>query len=145
MLGLFALSRLTEELKNIFSNVWNIFSLDIRENFVFIITNCDVKQPPAIDSIKSSYFPKFLPISIDNWIKFYNSYLYESLKKEFWDIGISSFDELINIYNKKDNLSLNITKKCLNLDLDSSTNNFLTSLIKFNNYKYYLEIPFIQK
>lgn len=134
-------TRLTEDLKSIFSNVTNIFALDIRKNFVFIITNCDAKQPPVIDSIKGSFFPKFLPKDIDSWIfKFNNSFLFESNRKEFWNIGVSSFDALMNAYNKRDTLTLNITKSYMDFDFDSNSNNFIISLIKLNNYKYYLNI-----
>ena len=37
-------TRLTEDLKNMFSNVYNIFALDIINNYIFIITNCTAMQ-----------------------------------------------------------------------------------------------------
>ena len=52
-------TRYTDDLKNIFSNIWDIFANDIKKNFIFIITNCDVKQPPVLDIIKVLNFQNF--------------------------------------------------------------------------------------
>ena len=134
-------TRLTEDLKSIFSNVCNIFAIDIINNFIFIITNSDAKKPPVIDSIKESYFPKCLPKEMDSWIfKFNNSYLYELNGKDFWKVGISNFDILMNDYKKKENLSLNLTKNNIDFDFHRIANDFIESLFKLTNYKKFYSI-----
>ena len=52
-------TRLTDDLKNIFSNIWDIFAIDIKSNFIFIATNCDARQPPVLDCIKNSHLSKY--------------------------------------------------------------------------------------
>ena len=134
-------TRLTEDLKSIFSNVCNIFAIDIINNFIFIITNSDAKKPPVIDSIKESYFPKCLPKEMDSWIfKFNNSYLYELNGKDFWKVGISNFDILMNDYKKKENLSLNLTKNNIDFDFHRIANDFIVSLFKLHDYKDFYDI-----
>lgn len=53
-------TRLTDEIKIIFSTVLSLFGYDIKNNFIFLLTNCDVKEPPIIDCIKNSNFSKIL-------------------------------------------------------------------------------------
>ena len=131
-------TRLTNDLKNIFSNVWDIFANDIKKNFLLIITNCDARQPPILDCIKSTEFSKFL--SIEKCIyKFNNSYLFDTYQKEFWDAGIAHYKELMDNINKKENISLNLTKKYIELNLEYHNNlrNFIDSTIKLSDYKNY--------
>ena len=46
----------------------------------------------------------------------------------------------MNGYNKRDTLTLNITKSYMDFDFDNNSNHFIISLIKLNSYKYYLNI-----
>ena len=136
-------TRLTDDLKNIFSNVWDIFSIDIKNNFLFIITNCDAKQPPVLDSINNSEFSKFLPKSNKNWFfKFNNSYLYEANQKEFWDVGIAHYDEFMNNITKIEKISLKLTKNYIDLynQFRESSKNFIVTIKKVINYRYYYNI-----
>lgn len=122
-------TRLTEELKFIFSNISKIFAIDIKLNFAFIITNCDAKKPPVLDCIKESQFSFLLNESNNKMIfKFNNSYLYEKNQKDFWDIGISNFDCFFSEVNKKENISLNITKQFIDSNFDKYSKNFLNSI-----------------
>ena len=132
-------TRLTDDLKNIFSNVWNIFAIYIKSNFVFIITNCDAKKPPVLDCIKDSQFSSLLNADSNKMIfKFNNSYLYEISQRDFWDIVMSNFDCLISEVNKKKNITLNITKQSLDFNFDKYSKNFFDSLLlKFNYQMYY--------
>ena len=134
-------TRLTESMKNIFSNVWDIFAIDILMNFIFILTNCDAKQPPIIDCIKNSILSKFLNNSNNNiFFKFNNSYLYDINGKDFWDLWISHYDELLKEISKKDNISLNLTKNLIEFNFDKTAKKFLDSLFSLINYRYYYTI-----
>ena len=134
-------TRYTDELKNIFSNFWDIFANDIKKNFIFIITNCDAKQPPVLDSIKSAEFSKYLPIERCIY-KFSNSYLYEANQKDFWDTGVAHYSEMMNYINKKENITLDFTKYFIGLNSEHHNNlkNFIDSTRKLANYRYYLNI-----
>ena len=134
-------TRLTDELKFIFSNVSKIFAIDIISNFAFIITNCDAKKPPVLDCIKESQLSFLLNEPNNKMIfRFNNSYLYEKNQKDFWDIGISNFECFISEANKKENISLNITKQFIDFNFDKYSNNFLNSLLKQLNYQIYFDI-----
>ena len=134
-------TRLTESMKNIFSNIWDIFAIDILMNFIFILTNCDAKQPPIIDCIKNSLLSKFLNNSNNNiFFKFNNSYLYDINGKDFWDLWISHYDELLKEISKKDNISLNLTKNLIEFNFDKTAKKFLDSLLSLINYRYYYNI-----
>lgn len=54
-------TRLIDEIKSIFSTVLSLFGYDIKNNFIFLLTNSDVKEHPIIDCIKNSNFSKILP------------------------------------------------------------------------------------
>ena len=115
--------------KNNFSNVWDIFANDINKNFIFIITNCDAKQPPVLDCVENSGFSKCISKN-QRWIfKFNNSFLFEINQKEFWDAGIDHYKELINNINQKENISLKLTKNYIELNLEYPKNlkNFINS------------------
>ena len=73
-------TRLTEEIKIIFSTFLSIFGNDIKSNFIFLFTHCDVKEPPVLNLIKNSIFSKILPQLQNPWFfKFNNSYLFETI------------------------------------------------------------------
>lgn len=109
-------TRLTEEVKIIFSTVLNLFGNDIKNNFIFLLTNCDVKIPPVLDCIKISYFSKILKELADPWFfKFNNSYLFETIQNEFWNLGISFYKSLINNAKERKNINLEVSKKLINL------------------------------
>ena len=134
-------TRLTDDLKNIFSNIWDIFAIDIKSNFIFIATNCDERQPPVLDCIKDSHLSKLLFNSKDKMIfKFNNSYLYEINQKDFWNIGISHYDELMSVINQKDNITLNLTKCIIDFKFDKTYSIFVDSLFRLINLKYYFNI-----
>jgi hypothetical protein len=135
-------TRYTDDLKNIFSNIWDIFANDIKKKFIFIITNCDAKQPPVLDIIKSAEISKFLPI--ERFIyKFNNSYLYEANQKDFWDTGVAHYNELMNYINKKENNTLDLTTTYfieLNSEHHNNLKNFIDSTKKLAYYKSYFNI-----
>lgn len=136
-------TRLTDEVKIIFSTVLNLFGYDIINNFIFLITNCDVKDPPVIDCIRSSNFSKILSKLKNPWLfKFNNSYLFEMLKNDFWSLGISNYDTLMNGLIERNNISLEITKKFIDLNnlYKDNKDNFITSLYKLQNIKVYINM-----
>ena len=94
-------ARLPDDLKIFFSNVWDIFSLDKKTNFLFILTNCDAKQPPALDTINDLDISNVISKVSNNFIfKFNNSYLYETNKKEFLDTGNSHYNKFMDSIKK---------------------------------------------
>ena len=136
-------TRLTDDLKNIFSNIWDIFSFDIKKNFVFILTNCDAKQPPALDTINSLDFSKVLSKVSNNYIfKFNNSYLYETNEKEFWDTGSAHYNEFMDSIKNIKKIDLNLSKKYIDLNnkFPENSKNFLGSIKKILNSRYYFNI-----
>lgn len=136
-------TRLTDEIKVIFSTVLSLFGYDIKNNFIFLITKCDAKNPPVLDCIRSSIFSKILKQLPEPWFyKFNNSYLFETIQKDFWDIGNSNFKILIDNLSKKNNNSLEVTKQYINLknSYEENKNNFMTSLIKLQNIKFYINL-----
>lgn len=131
-------TRLTDSLRHIFSYIWNIFAVDILQNFYFIVTNCDAKNPPVVDCIKSSPLSK---LPIENLIfQFNNSYLYEINQEDFWNIGISHYDDLVNNINQKNNITLNITKSILDFNFAQESKNYIISLENIYNNTYYYNI-----
>lgn len=134
-------TRLTRDLKNIFSNVWNIFASDLRNNFIFIITNCDAKKPPVIDCIKDCNFSKIFSKQLESlFFKFNNSYLFDVNQKDLWDIGIYHYNLFFKSLGQKTNISLNLTKYLLNFDFEKSSINFIDSLKKLITYNQYYNI-----
>ena len=109
-------TRLTDAIKIIFSTVLSLFGYDIKDNFLFLLTNCDVKEPSIIDCIKNSNFSQILPELANPWyFKFNNSYLFETNQKDFWNIGNYNYDILIKNLNERKNISLDVTKKFIYL------------------------------
>ena len=134
-------TRLTDELKNIFSNALNIFAFNLRNNFIFVITNCDAKKPPVIDCIKDSNFAKVFHKQLDNIIfKFSNSYLFDVQQKDLWDIGVYHYNIFLKDVGKITNASLNQTKNLVDFDFAKKSKNYLDSLLKIINYNNYYNI-----
>ena len=78
---------------------------------------------------------------MDSWIfKFNNLYLYDSNGKDFWNIGISYYNKLMNDYKKKENITLNLTKNNIDFDFNGTSNDFINSLFKLYNYKSIISI-----
>ncbi len=136
-------TRLIEEIKIIFLTFLNIFGDDIKSNFIFLFTHCDVKEPPVLNLIKNSIFSKILPQLKKPWFfKFNNSYLFETIKKDFWDLEISHYDELINDLKERNYNTLQITKKFIDLknSYEENKEDFITSLHYFQNLKEIINI-----
>ena len=53
-------TRLNSELKNIFHNIFDIFPSEVKNNFIFLETNCDANEPPIKNIIKEYKFLQFL-------------------------------------------------------------------------------------
>ena len=135
--------RLTDEIKLIFSNVWKTFGNDIKNNFIFILTSCDNKDPPVLDCIRGSEFSKILPELKQPWFfKFNNSYLFDNSQKDFWLFGVSCFDKLIKDINNRENISLENTKNFIDLkrDYDSNKVKYISSLKALIEIKQYFNI-----
>lgn len=72
--------------------------------------------------------------------RFNNSYLYDINQKDFWDIGISYYDEFMNVMNQKNNISLNQAKYLNEFNFDKTSTKFINSLIRLINLRYFFNI-----
>ena len=136
-------TRLTDDLKIIFSTVLNLFGYDIINNFIFLFTNCDIKEPPVLNCIRNSNFSEILPDLAKPWFfKFNNSYLFETIQNEFWNLGNSNYNELLNNLKERENTSLEITKKLINLknSYKENKNNFITLIFQLQSLKEYINM-----
>ena len=135
-------TRLDSELKNIFYNIFDIFPSETKNNFIFLLTNCDLDTPPSIKhSIKEYKYLQFLFEQNEKRIfRFNNSYLDEAKKKEIWNIGIAHYKELIDNINKKNNISLETTKYFIDFDFNNISENFIESIKVLICYKKTINI-----
>ena len=130
-------TRFTDEITIIFSTFLGIFGNDILNNFIFLFTHCDTKSPPVIKNINSSIFSQIVSKLQQSWcFKLNNSYLFETTQ-DFWKLGISWLNELINGLKNRTNISLQITKKFIDLknSYEKNRNNFICLLYDFQNLK----------
>ena len=136
-------TRLTDEVKIIFSRITEIFGNDIKNNFIFLLTNCDARTPPVLECIKNSIFSKILQHFQNPWyFMFNNSYLFETIQNEFWNLGNSNYDALINNLKGRKNINLEITKKFIDIKCSYKENkiNFITCLLQLQNIRSYILI-----
>ena len=99
----FSITKLTDNLKYLFSNILDLFGEDVKENFFFILTFYDGSKPKIFSILekKGSGFDKILPYIKGNLLyKFNNWVLYseetdDELVNEIWKINTNNFKEII--------------------------------------------------
>ena len=106
--------RFTYEQNYVFNEVFSLFGKDITDNFIFLFTFCDNKEPLIINSLKyNEPFKSFIPKIKQPWyLKFNNSGFFQNpnelFAKTFFQIGEESFrqflDKLKILPNKKVNV-----------------------------------------
>ena len=123
------IARLTAYQKYIHSNIINIFGNDVAENFIVMLTFCDLAEPPIVNALEdeNSIFDKIIPkIKLPWYYKFNNCDSISTDKeniftKMFWELGMESFKNFIKRIESLPAKSLNLTKEVL-----SSRNNIIT-------------------
>ena len=116
---------------------------DIKSNLIFLFTHCDVKEPPVLNLIKNSIFSNILPqLQLPWFFKFNNSFLFEIVLKDFWDLGISLYNELMDNIKTRNNNTLQITKKFIDLknSYEDNKKKFITSLQDLQALKKVIDI-----
>ena len=107
-----ALVRLTPTQKYIFESILEIFGVDVKENFLTLVTFCDGQKPPVIEAVKAE-------IPCDVFFKFNNSALYthasdnDMFNQMFWQMGEMSFQTFFTEFNAKKSVSIMLTKQVL--------------------------------
>ena len=107
-----ALVRLTPTQKYIFESILEIFGVDVKENFLPLITFCDGQHPPVIEALKAE-------IPFDVFFKFNNSALYthasdnNMFNQMYWKMGEMSFHTFFTEFSNKKSVSIMMTKKVL--------------------------------
>ena len=107
-----ALVRLTPTQKYIFESILEMFGVDVKENFLTLVTFCDGQKPPVIEAVQ-----KEIPCSA--YFKFNNSALYthasddDMFNQMFWKMGEMSFRTFFTEFNAKKSISLMLTKQVL--------------------------------
>ena len=138
--------RFTYEQNYVFNEVFSLFGKDIADNFIFLFTFCDNKEPAIINSLKiNEPFKSFIPKIKQPWyLKFNNSGFFENpndyFAKSFFKIGVESFnqffDKIVTLPNKKVNVAQILSfKNGININiqnLEVEVNNLLKKINEIN-------------
>lgn len=114
-------TRLTENQKNIFSSIIDLFGDEIKENFIATLTSCDGEMPKIVASLeeKNCIFSSIIPHIKKPWYyKFNNSAIFSSDRKDdftqtFFKLGMKSLEKFTNKLIKLSKKSLKKTNKAL--------------------------------
>ena len=109
-----SLARLTPTQKYIFDAVLSIFGKDIIDNIFLVATFADANDPQVLDAVRSAKIP------FQQCFKFNNSALFSRTDNDgsyfnsmFWKMGISSFANFFDKFNKAEMKSLTLTREVL--------------------------------
>ena len=114
-------ARLTVNQKYIFTSILNLFSEDMKENFMALLTFCDGGTPPIVNTLERPdfMFSSLIPYLNKPWYyKFNNSAIFddnleEEFPKMFFKMGMKSFEEFKKRLIKMPKKSLIQTKQVL--------------------------------
>ena len=109
--------RITPEQRYLFNKIFNLFSDDIKDNFLLMRTFCDGKSLYMDKSLKNGDYKDIFP-DIKESFFFNNSGIFESgddnfLGHEFFDLGMKCIKIFIEKLNKFKSKSLNKTKEVI--------------------------------
>ena len=109
--------RLSFEQNYVFYEVLSLFGKNIADNFIFLFTFCDNKEPLIINSLKENDpFKSFISKIKEPWyLKFNNSGFFENPNYDqfvefFFDIGKESFNQFFKKLKTLDNKKVNISQ-----------------------------------
>ena len=144
--------RLSFEQNYVFYEVLSLFGKNIADNFIFLFTFCDNKEPLIINSLKENEpFKSFISKINEPWyLKFNNSGFfgnpnYDQFVKFFFDIGKESFNQffkkLKTLNNKKVNISqiLSDEKEIDINNLEVQVKELLKKIYKISILKKFIE------
>ena len=111
------ISRFSTYQRHLFNNIFNLFSDDIKDNFLFMLTFCDGKNSYIDKSLKNGVYKDIFP-DIKESCFFNNSGIFESgdnnfLGHEFFDLGMKCIKNFIEKITKFKSKSLNKTKEVI--------------------------------
>ena len=114
-------ARLTVNQKYIFTSILNLFSEDMKENFMALLTFCDGGTPQIVNTLERPdfMFSSLIPYLNKHWYyKFNNSAIFddnleEEFPKMFFKMGMKSFEEFKKRLIKMPKKSLIQTKQVL--------------------------------
>ena len=111
------ITRISMYQKYLFNNIFNLFSDDIKNNFLFMLTFCDGKNSIIDKSLKNGDYKDIFP-DIKESCFFNNSGIFESgdnnfLGHEFFDLGMKCIKIFIEKIIKFKSKSLNKTKEVI--------------------------------
>ena len=114
-------ARLTVNQKYIFTSILNLFSENMKENFMALLTFCDGRIPQIVDALEdsNSVLSKLIPCLNKPWyLKFNNSAIFndnleEKFTKMFFTMNMKSFEEFKQRLVRMPKKSLNQTKQVL--------------------------------
>ena len=141
--------RITPEQKYLFNKIFNLFSDDIKDNFLLMRTFCDGKSLYMDKSLKNGDYKDIFP-DIKESFFFNNSGIFESgdnnfLGHEFFELGMKCIKNFIEKITKFKSKSLNKTKEVIkevqSLEKNIEIYNLLLTkaLNKVNSAKFFLE------
>ena len=109
--------RITPEQRYLFNKIFNLFSDDIKDNFLLMRTFCDGKSLYMDKSLKNGDYKDIFP-DIKESFFFNNSGIFESgddnfLGHEFFDLGMKYIKNFIEKITKFKSKSLNKTKEVI--------------------------------
>ena len=106
-----SLARLTPTQKYIFDAVLSIFGKDIIDNIFLVATFADANEPQVLDAVKTAKIP------FQQCFKFNNHALFSRTDNDFnsmfWKMGVSSFANFFDKFNKAEMKSLTMTREVL--------------------------------
>ena len=106
-----SLARLTPTQKYIFDAVLSIFGKDIIDNIFLVATFADANEPQVLDAVKTAKIP------FQQCFKFNNSALFSRTDNDFnsmfWKMGVGSFANFFDKFNKAEMKSLTMTREVL--------------------------------
>ena len=115
-------SRLTINQKYIYTSILNLFSEDVKENFILMLTFCDGAKPPIVNTLEdpNSVLNQLISCIEKPWYyKFNNSAIFtdkveeEPFTRMFFEINMKSFEEFKQRLIKMPKKSLIQTKQVL--------------------------------
>ena len=131
-------ARLTPTQQYIFDAILSIFGKDIASNIFMMVTFADGQKPPVLEAIDAAKVP------YSKSFKFNNSALFaknaadeddeededENFDKMFWKMGLKSFQKFFTEFQKKDSISLQMTKDVLTerKQLEATVNGLLPQI-----------------
>ena len=126
----------------VYNNVAKLFAKDLISNFIFLFTFCDIQEPLTVQKFKeeNSFYNNIIKKIKEPWfLQFNNSGFFTEeqnvFTKEFFKLGIESFNKLIEKLKTLKKCSLKLSEKIneKRIELDNIYKNIENQTIKISN------------